>query len=54
MRVLVLIALFINLFLLAYGQGFFGVAPSELGRGPTPKPFFNHADIRIDTSTPKL
>lgn len=54
MRILVLLALFINLFLLAYGQGFFGIAPADLGRSPTPKPFFNHANIHVDTSAPKL
>lgn len=54
MRLLVLLALFINFFLLAYGQGFFGIAPAELGRAHAPKPFFNHADIHIGSSVPEL
>ena len=45
--VLIVFALLINVFLLAYGQGFFGVAPHDLGRSPSPKPFFNHANIQI-------
>lgn len=53
MRILVLLALFFNLFLLAYGQGFFGTPPADLGTSPTPKPFFNHANIHIDTSVQK-
>jgi len=47
MRILVLLVLLANLFFLVYGQGFFGVAPHDLGRTPSPKPFFNHADIQI-------
>ena len=42
----------VNLFLFAYGHGFFGTAPSELGRSPSPKPFFNHANIHIGSSHP--
>ena len=48
MRLLVLLALFVNLFLEAYGQGFFGTAPADLGRSHTPKPFFNHANIQLE------
>ena len=47
MRTLVVIALLANVFLLVYGQGFFGVAPSELGRSPSPKPLFNYAHIEV-------
>lgn len=49
MRTLVLLLFVVNVFLLAYGQGFFGTAPSELGRSPSPKPFFNHANIQVGT-----
>ncbi|GGE56591.1 MAG TPA: hypothetical protein K8U84_03490 [Paenalcaligenes hominis] len=52
MRTFALFLVIVNLFLLAYGQGFFGVAPSELGRSPSPKPFFNHANIHIGSSQP--
>ena len=52
MRTFALFLVIFNLFLLAYGQGFFGVAPSELGRSPSPKPFFNHANIHIGSSQP--
>lgn len=51
MRLVVLLALLANLILLAYGQGFFGVAPSELGRSPSPKPFFNYAHVKIGNSS---
>lgn len=49
MRSLAFFLIALNLFLLAYGQGFFGIAPSELGRSPSPKPFFNHANIHVGT-----
>lgn len=49
MRTLVLLLLLVNLFFLAYGQGFFGIAPHDLGRSHSPKPFFNHADIKLGT-----
>ncbi len=52
MRTFALCLVLMNLFLLAYGHGFFGVAPSELGRNPSPKPFFNHANIHIGTTQP--
>ena len=52
MRTFALFLVIVYLFLLAYGQGFFGVAPSELGRSPSPKPFFNHANIHIGSSQP--
>lgn len=47
MRTLALLLLLFNVFLLAYGQGFFGIAPHDLGRTPSPKPFFNHANIHV-------
>lgn len=49
MRILVLLLLFMNLFLLAYGQGYLGTAPHDFGRNAAPKPFFNHADIHVGT-----
>lgn len=52
MRILVLLVLLANLFLLAYGQGFFGVAPHDIGRTPSPKPFFNHANIHVGPPSP--
>lgn len=52
MRTLVFLLFLANLFLLAYGQGFFGVAPHDLGRSPSPKPFFNHANIQIAPQPP--
>ena len=52
MRTLALFLVLLNLFLLAYGQGFFGLAPSELGRSPSPQPFFNHANIHIGNNQP--
>lgn len=52
MRTLVIIALVVNLLLLAYGQSFFGIAPHDLGRSHSPKPFFNHAQIHVDTLAP--
>ncbi len=52
MRVAFFIALFINIALLAWGQGFFGTPPSELGREPR---FLNERNQQaITIGSPKL
>lgn len=51
MRILLLLVVIVNLGLFAFGQGYFGVPPSELGRAPMHSPPINSDMISLGEPT---
>ena len=50
MKYIALLCLIANVALLAYGQGFFGVQPSEYGRSISPAPFVNEEAVTVGSA----
>lgn len=50
MKYIALLFLTANVVLLAYGQGFFGVPPSEYGRSVSPAPVVNEGAVNVDSA----
>ncbi|HUH86535.1 MAG TPA: hypothetical protein VL003_00595 [Pusillimonas sp.] len=51
MRLLVLLIMVVNLGLFAFGQGYFGVPPSEAGRSAIKLPPINSDTVRLGEPT---